>query len=92
MREINDFKYKRDKNEMDDFIINGELSIEELYFLAKRDGFEKNKFFFKIREKDRGIDTIYSSKVVSFGRGWTKGSVIFEIEHELDKYIGENCG
>jgi hypothetical protein len=37
---------ERVKNEMEDYIINGDLTIEELYELAKKDSFEKRKLFF----------------------------------------------
>jgi hypothetical protein len=39
----------RIKNEMDDFVINGPLTIEELYTLAKQEGFENRELFFSIK-------------------------------------------
>jgi hypothetical protein len=52
MRNILEVNYdNRVKDDMEDFIIDGKLSIEELYYLAKKDGFEKRNIFFKLKEE-----------------------------------------
>jgi len=90
MREILEVKYdKREKDDMEDFIIDGKLSIEELYFLAKRDGFEKRNLYFKIKEEgNRMSDTIYTDYVMAFGKGWTKDSAIMTIKYSKEEEIG----
>lgn len=90
MREINEIKYeKREKDDMDDYIIDGKLSIEELYYLAKRDGFEKRNLFFKVVEEGKKMsDTIYTEHVMTIGKGWTKGTSVMEIKYK--KEIPEN--
>ena len=37
---------ERIKNDMGDFVIDGKLTIKELYELAKKDGFENGNLFF----------------------------------------------
>jgi hypothetical protein len=89
MRNILEIKYdNREKDDMDDFIIDGELSIEELYYLAKKDGFEKRNLYFKLKEEgNRMSDTIYADYVMAFGKGWTKDTCIMTIKYK--KEVGE---
>lgn len=63
---------------MDDFVINGPLTIEELYTLAKQEGFEKRELFFSIKnpETKQHFSTYH---VVDFGKGWTKDSAIMHL-------------
>lgn len=91
MRNILEVKYdNRGKDDMDDFIIDGKLSIEELYYLAKKDGFEKRTIFFKLKEEgNRMSDTIYAEHVMAFGKGWTKDACIMTIKYEKEESIGE---
>jgi hypothetical protein len=69
---------QRIKNQMDDFVINGRLTIEELYTLAKQEGFEKRELFFSVENPETEQD-ISTSHVVSFGKGWTKDTVIMHL-------------
>jgi hypothetical protein len=86
MRNILEVKYdNRVQDEMDDFIIDGKLSIEELYYLAKRDGFEKRNLFFKLKEEGNSMsDTIYTDHVMAFGEGWSKDTCIMTIKYKKD--------
>ena len=76
----------REKNEMEDFVINGPLTIKELYELAKQEGFEENTLYFIGKEKGEKFSDIYTQNVVSFGRGWSKNTVIVKIEYEKEKH------
>lgn len=71
----------RIKNEMGDFVINGELTIEELYELAKKDGFEKRKLFFLIKNTKTG-QHFSTMNVVDFGKGWSKDTAIVHLTWE----------
>ena len=88
MRNILEVKYdNREKDDMEDFIIDGKLSIEELYYLAKKDGFEKRTIFFKLKEEGNSMsDTIYAEHVMAFGKGWTKDACIMTIKYELPNH------
>lgn len=94
MREILEVKYdKREKDDMDDFIINGELSIEELYYLAKKEGFEKRSLYFKLKEEGNNMsDTIYADHVMAFGKGWTKGTCIMTIKYKKEEPVDSCAG
>ena len=69
------------KNGMDDFVIDGKLSIKELYELAKSEGFEDRTLFFSIRNSKtkQHFSTHY---VVDFGKGWTKDTAIMHLTWE----------
>lgn len=71
----------RIKNEMEDFVIDGRLTIKELYELAKQDGFENRHLFFSIKNP---ITKQYfsTSHVVDFGKGWTKDTAIMHLTWE----------
>lgn len=71
----------REKNEMDDFVINGKLSIKELYELAKKEGFEDRTLFFSIKNPKTG-QYFSTHDVVSFGKGWTKSTAIMNLTWE----------
>ena len=45
---------ERIKNDMEDFVINGKLTIKELYELAKKEGFEDRHLFFSVKNKTTG--------------------------------------
>lgn len=93
MREILETKYNREKDDMDDYIINGKLSIEELYFLAKKEGFERRNLYFKIKEEGNNIsDTIYTDHVVSFGKGWTKGNSMIVLRYKFEEPVYDCSG
>jgi hypothetical protein len=90
MREIDDIKYHREKNDMGDFVINGELTIKELYILAKRDGFEDRSLFFSIKGTD-GKGYFSTSNVVDFGKGWTKDTAIIHLTY-VNENNNDSCG
>ena len=93
MREILESKYNREKDDMEDFIINGKLSIEELYYLAKSGGFENRHLYFKIKEEGNNMsDTIYTGHVMAFGKGWTKDCVMMTIRYKKEELIGDCSG
>jgi len=72
---------ERAKNELDDFVINGKITIKELYELAKQDGFEDRYLFFSI--KNPKTNQYFSTdNVVDFGKGWTKDTVIIHLTWE----------
>lgn len=89
MRELKEIKYpERLLNDMDDYVINGKLTIEELYILAKKGGFDKNVLFFKVKDPNASIsDTIYTTEVTSFGRGWTKNTAIIELRYNKSEMV-----
>lgn len=72
---------QRIKNEMGDFIINGKLSIKELYELAKKEGFEERDLFFSIKNNTTG-QHFSTHMVVDFGKGWTKDTAIMHLSWE----------
>jgi len=71
----------RNKNEMDDFVINGKLSIKELYEIAKENGFEDRTLFFSIKNPQTK-QHFSTSHVVDFGKGWTKDTAIMHLTWE----------
>lgn len=93
MREILEVKYNREKDDMDDYIIGGNLTIEELYYLAKKEGFEKRNLYFKIKEEGNNMkDTIYADHVIGFGKGWTKGTAIMTIKYKIEEPTYDSAG
>lgn len=68
----------REKNEMEDFVIDGELTIKELYELAKEGGFEDRHLFFSIKNTTTK-QHFSTSYVVDFGKGWTKDTAIMHL-------------
>lgn len=71
----------RIKNKMGDFVINGKLTIKELYELAKQEGFEDRKLFFSI-ENPRTGQHFSTHTVVGFGKGWSHKSAIMHLTWE----------
>jgi hypothetical protein len=82
---------ERIKNDMEDFVINGKLTIKELYELAKKEGFEDRYLFFSVKNKKTG-QHFSTDTVVDFGKGWTKDSAIMHLTWEelpyQDAYVG----
>ncbi len=72
---------ERIKNDMEDFVINGKLTIKELYELAKKEGFEDRHLFFSVKNKKTG-QYFSTDTVVDFGKGWTKDSAIMHLTWE----------
>tara|TARA_R110000782_G_scaffold252394_1_gene340177 strand:+ start:2864 stop:3145 length:282 start_codon:yes stop_codon:yes gene_type:complete len=71
----------RIKNDMEDFVINGKLTIKELYELAKQEGFEDRNLFFSVKNKTTG-QHFSTDNVVDFGKGWSKDSAIMHLTWE----------
>jgi len=69
---------QRIKNGMDDFVIDGRLSIKELYELAKSEGYEDRTLFFSIKNPKTG-QHFSTHHVVDFGQGWTKNTCIMHL-------------
>jgi hypothetical protein len=80
---------ERIKNDMGDFVIDGKLTIKELYELAKKDGFENRNLFFSIKNKNTK-QHIFTDTVVDFGKGWTHDSVIMHLTWE-DLPVQDTC-
>ena len=72
---------ERIKNDMEDFVINGKLTIKELYELAKKEGFEDRHLFFSVKNKTTG-QHFSTDTVVDFGKGWSKDSAIIHLNWE----------
>lgn len=60
---------ERQKNGGGDFLIDGRLTIKELYELAKSEGFEDREMFFMIKNPVTG-ELFTTDHVVDFGKGW----------------------
>lgn len=71
----------REKNEMEDFVIDGPLTIKELYELAKAEGFEDRELFFSIKNVTTK-QHFSTSHVVDFGKGWSKNTAIMHLTWE----------
>ncbi len=82
---------ERIKNEMDDFIINGKLTIKELYEIAKREGFEDRTLFFSIKNKETGKH-FSTSHVKDFGKGWTKDTAIMRLTWKEEPHVDACLG
>jgi hypothetical protein len=80
---------ERIKNDMEDFVINGKLTIKELYELAKKDGFEDRHLFFSIKNTTNGKH-FSTSNVVDFGKGWSKDSAIMHLSFE-EEVVKDCC-
>ena len=66
---------------MGDFVINGKLTIKELYELAKQEGFEDRTLFFSVKNKTTK-QHFGTDNVVDFGKGWSKNSAIMHLTWE----------
>lgn len=71
----------RTKNDLDDFIIEGKLTIKELYELAKQEGFEDRHLFFSIKNTITK-QHFSTDHVVDFGKGWSKDTAIIHLTWE----------
>ena len=79
---------KRKLNELDDLIINGKLSIQELYDFAKEnDLMDANLYFVSKKEGGSMSDTIYTQNVTHFGRGWSKKTIMIHTSYKKDEEI-----
>ena len=67
----------RELNELGDVIVNGKLTVRELYEYAKENDRLDATIFFKNKEEDcKMADTIYAYKVSHFGTGLTKNTIM----------------
>tara|TARA_R110002111_G_scaffold234847_1_gene295935 strand:- start:74 stop:325 length:252 start_codon:yes stop_codon:yes gene_type:complete len=81
---------ERTKNEMGDFVINGDLTIKELYELAKKEGLEDRILHFSIKNP-KTKQHFSTHNVIDFGKGWTKNTVIMHLEWEDENVTDSNC-
>jgi hypothetical protein len=80
---------KRLKNKLGDYIIEGKLTIKELYELAVTEGMEDRTLHFSIKNS-KTKQHFSTSKVADFGKGWTKGTMIMHLEWESEEDIPES--
>jgi hypothetical protein len=68
---------ERKKNELGDIIVNGKLTVRELYEFAKENNRLDAEILFKNKEREgKMIDTIYTAEVSHFGTGWSKNTIM----------------
>lgn len=81
-------KVQREVDEMGDIILTENITIKELYQLAKEQGIENRTLFVKVRDV-KTHNNMFTQNVVAFGRGWTKDSCILTLN-----FINpdEDCG
>lgn len=74
------------KNEHDDFVIQGSITIKDLYQLAKKEGFENRFLHFSIKNKTSN-SLYFTKRIKTFGKGWTNNSAIInlDVEEETQK-------
>lgn len=75
----------REINDLGDIVVNGELSIQELYDYAKENNFENSKLYLIGREKDSITSNLYTDKVITFGKGWGKDTAILKFEYQKEE-------
>ena len=76
---------KREINELGDIVVNGKLTIQELYDYAKENGFENNTLYLIGKEENKMSD-LYTEKVTTFGRGWTKNTALLKFEYKKEEH------
>ena len=74
---------ERQINELGDIVINGEFTIQELYDYAKENGFE-NRTLYLIGKEEGKISDIYTKKITTFGKGWTKNTALLKFEYQKE--------
>ena len=75
---------KREINEMGDIVVNGKLTIQELYDYAKENGFENNTLYLIGKEEDNSMSDVYTEKITTFGRGWSKGTALLKFQYKKE--------
>ena len=75
---------KKEINEMGDIVVNGNLTIQELYDYAKENGFENNTLYLIGKEQDNSMSDVYTEKVTTFGRGWSKSTALLKFEYKKE--------
>lgn len=83
---------KRQKNDLGDLIINGKLTVQELYDFAKENNALDSSLYF-VNKKEGGTmnDTIYCQNVSHFGKGWGKGTIMIHTTYKEDKETDACC-
>jgi hypothetical protein len=76
---------EREINELGDIVVNGKLTIQELYDYAKENGFENNTLYLIGKEENKMSD-LYTEKVTTFGRGWTKNTALLKFEYKKEEH------
>ena len=76
----------REINELGDIVVNGELTIQELYDYAKENGFENNTLYLIGKEQGSSMSNIYTEKVTTFGRGWSKTTALLKFEYKKEEH------
>lgn len=83
---------KREIDEYDDVIVNGSLTIEELYNFAK----DNNALDYKIevlsKEDNTKFNSVVINKFAKYGKGWGKGTIILHAIHEIIRPENSQCG
>ena len=85
-------KIEREVTELGDIIVNGKLTIQELYDFAKENGYENNFLYFIGREKGKIFSDIYTHEITTFGRGWSKDTIILKFDYQKEKLQGSSPG
>lgn len=78
----------REQNELEDHIINGPLTVRELYEFAKEHGRLDAKILFTGKEEGKSMKDIYTSNVTHFGEGWSKDTVMIHTTYKKDTNEG----
>ena len=85
-----DIMMNREQNDLGDIIINGKLTIKELYEFAKENGFENHTLYLIGKEDKDKFSSIYSEKISTFGKGWAKDTAILKFEF-IKEYQQDSC-
>lgn len=82
----------RKLNELGDIIINGKLTVQELYDFAKENNALESELYF-VNKKEGGTmnDTIYAQNVSHFGKGWSKNTIMIFTTYKEDKQMDTCC-
>jgi hypothetical protein len=75
---------ERQINELGDIVVNGDFTIQELYDYAKENGFEDRKLYLIGKEMNKQSSEVYTQKITTFGKGWSKDTAILKFEYEKE--------
>ena len=76
---------EREINELGDIVVNGKLTIQELYDYAKENGFENNTLYLIGKEEGNNMSNLYTDTIRTFGRGWTKTTALLKFEYKKEE-------
>jgi hypothetical protein len=76
---------EREINELGDIVVNGKLTIQELYDYAKENGFENNTLYLIGKEEGNSTSNVYTDTIRTFGRGWTKTTALLKFEYKKEE-------